>query len=118
MTHYQAYPQQAPDPRYQVPAVPSAPPMSPLPYGQPYAASVLDVEVANHVRSGWAVESRSETMAVMVSGSRPNHVLHLLLTLLTCGFWVFIWLLVAATSRMSRVALVVNPDGTVARTKH
>lgn len=26
----------------------------------------------------------------------PNHVLHLLLTLITCGVWLLIWLMAAA----------------------
>lgn len=38
---------------------------------------ILDAEVARHVAVGWAVESRSETMAVVVSAANTNHVLHL-----------------------------------------
>lgn len=31
---------------------------------------------------------------------RPvNHILHLLLTLCTCGFWLPVWVLIAASSR-------------------
>lgn len=93
--------------------------MYPVPY-DPRAAA-LDAAVASHVQVGWAVESRSETMAVMVShGTGPNHVLHLLLSLVTCGFWLVVWLLVALTSngRSHRVALTVAPDGTIVSTKH
>ncbi len=79
---------------------------------------ILDAEVARYVSSGWAVESQSETMAVMVAGGQPNHVLHLLVTLITCGLWALVWFLIAATSRKHRVSLVVNPDGTVAMTKY
>jgi hypothetical protein len=28
----------------------------------------------------------------------PNHVMHLLLTLLTMGFWLIVWILVALSS--------------------
>ncbi len=29
---------------------------------------------------------------VMATGTRPNHLLHLMLTLVTLGFWIPIWL--------------------------
>jgi len=94
--------------------------MSMQPYpGQPYpVSSVLDHAVASHVSTGWAVESRTATMAVMVSGGQANHVLHLLLTLLSCGLWGIMWLLIAATSSTSRISLILNPDGTLTITKH
>lgn len=28
----------------------------------------------------------------------PNHILHLLLTLLTCGLWIFVWISVGKSS--------------------
>lgn len=49
--------------------------------------------IANHVRQGWSVESQSEFQAVMVEhGTKTNHLLHLLLTLITLGLWVFVWI--------------------------
>ena len=38
------------------------------------------------------VESQSDYQAVLVSGKKVNHVLHLILTLLTFGLWVFVWI--------------------------
>ena len=35
---------------------------------------------------------------VLAIGRTPNHVLHLLLSLVTCGIWLLIWPLVAAWS--------------------
>lgn len=32
---------------------------------------------------------------ILAVGSRPNHVLHLLLTIATAGFWAIVWVLVA-----------------------
>ncbi|MFI7547195.1 hypothetical protein [Actinoplanes sp. NPDC049599] len=56
-------------------------------------------------------------MAVVVSAANVNHVLHLLLTLVSCGLWAVVWLFIAATSRTRRVSLVLNPDGTVTPTQ-
>jgi hypothetical protein len=85
---------------------------------QPSAAAIhaLDYAVARHVQVGWAVESRTETMAVLVSGGSVNHVLHLLLTLLTCGFWAVVWFAMAVMSGQRRVTLVLNHDGTISST--
>jgi len=35
---------------------------------------------------------------VMATGQKPNHVLHLLLTVFTAGLWGVVWLLLAAGS--------------------
>jgi hypothetical protein len=91
----------------------------PVPYDP--RSAVLDAAVASHVQVGWAVESRSPTMAVMVShAASPNHVLHLLLSLVTCGLWLVVWLLVAVTSsgRTRRVALTVGPNGEIVSTQY
>ena len=34
--------------------------------------------------------------AVLATGTTPNHVLHLLLSLLTFGLWLPVWLLICA----------------------
>lgn len=31
----------------------------------------------------------------MVTGTKPNHVLHLVLSILTAGIWLIVWLLVS-----------------------
>lgn len=33
---------------------------------------------------------------VMATGTAPNHLLHLVLSVLTAGIWLIVWLLVAA----------------------
>ena len=44
--------------------------------------------------SGWRIESETSTHVVLVKGHRVNHILHLLLTLVT-GVWVFVWIALA-----------------------
>jgi hypothetical protein len=56
--------------------------------------SDLDSAVAQWVNWGWRVESRTENQAVMVKGHRPNHILHLILTIITLGFWAIVWIAV------------------------
>ena len=64
---------------------------------------------------GWIVETQSDFNAVLVSGQKCNHILHLLITILggavTCGvllLWAFVWLILACIQHEER--LVVNID--------
>ncbi|AVZ72611.1 hypothetical protein SLUN_10825 [Streptomyces lunaelactis] len=74
---------------------------------------ILDWAVNQRIASGWRVESRSETQAVMVRGQPVNHVLHAVLSLATCLLWVVVWLILIATNRVERVALTVDARGDV-----
>lgn len=47
----------------------------------------------------------------IVLGKETNHVIHIILTLLTVGFWLPIWLLVAMTSQRRTYIVAVDPEG-------
>jgi hypothetical protein len=57
---------------------------------------LLATAVANEIRQGWRVESQTDYQAVIVKGNRPNHLLHLLLTLFTLGLWAIVWIAIVA----------------------
>jgi hypothetical protein len=66
--------------------------------------ALLAQAVANWVHGDWRVESQTDFQAVMVKGHRTNHVLHLILTLVTLGIWAmsgFSWSRSAARSAPS-----------------
>jgi hypothetical protein len=67
----------------------------------------------NIVRGGARVESRSDYQAVLVRGRRPNHVLHLLLTIVTLGVWALVWIGVASSTGEKRALLTVDEHGAV-----
>ena len=71
--------------------------------------------VANEVRSGWHVQSQTDFQAVMLKpGTKVNHVLHLILTLLTIGFWSIVWIILAVThKREHRKVIDVDAYGNV-----
>jgi hypothetical protein len=64
--------------------------------------------VTRAVQKGYAVEGQTAYQAVFVKGHRPNHVLHLILTLVTVGLWAVVWILVALLGGEKR--FVVNVD--------
>lgn len=123
MPPYRAGPQQLPGPpQHQL--VPYYPPQRPAPlYPTVYAqfpavappvvspGMILSAAVADAVTRGWRVESRTEHQAVLVSGHRPNHVLHAILTLFLCGTWALVWIIVALTTREDRIVYTVDQYG-------
>lgn len=50
---------------------------------------------------------------MLAKGNRPNHVLHLILTILTVGIWGIVWILLAAFGGEERVLMTVDEYGTV-----
>lgn len=60
--------------------------------------------------------SQSDTQAQLVKGKRVNHVLHLILTILTFGLWVVVWLLVTAFGGERTAYITVTEYGQIQRT--
>jgi hypothetical protein len=67
--------------------------------------------VANRVREGWRIESQADHEAVIVRGQRPNHALHLILTLLTVGLWAIVWVAVSWLGGEERGVLEIDEYG-------
>jgi hypothetical protein len=67
--------------------------------------------VADAVRRGWRVETQTEGQVVIVSGNRPNHILHLILTILTLGLWLIPWIIITIAGGEKRQTLTITPDG-------
>lgn len=65
----------------------------------------LDSAVDQYVKWGWRVESRTETQAIVVKGHRPNHILHLILSIVTLGIWIPVWIGVAIFAGEKRKTL-------------
>ncbi|MDV3130168.1 DUF2510 domain-containing protein [Mycobacterium sp. 21AC1] len=58
----------------------------------------------------------AQAVAVAVSaGGGPNHAVHLILTLLTCGLWLPVWILVALFGGSSSSVAVSTGAGGIAR---
>lgn len=73
--------------------------------------AALAGRVAYWVGLGWRVESQSPEQAVLGKGHRPNHILHLILTILTLGLWLIVWIIVSATGGEKRKTVSVDPNG-------
>ncbi len=73
--------------------------------------------VQAEVAAGGTVESQADYSAVIRWHKNVNHVLHLLLTLLTLGFWAFVWIgiVIYAVTQRKAVALEVDEYGHLLR---
>ena len=67
--------------------------------------------VANEIRQGWRVESQTDYQAVIVRGQRPNHILHLILTIITVGLWGRGWIAVVARGGETRGVIEIDAYG-------
>lgn len=72
---------------------------------------MLAEAIQRQVVQGGRVESQSDFQAVVVSGQRPNHTLHAILTLFTCGFWGIVWIVIAFTGGERRTMITVDDYG-------
>lgn len=68
--------------------------------------AILAQRIAAEVRRGWRLESQMEFQAVLVKGHRPNHLLHLILSVLTLGLWVFVWIGVSLGGEQRRMIVI------------
>ena len=73
----------------------------------------LSQNVATALAQGWRVESQSDELAVLIKGRRPNHVLHLILSLLTLGVWLLVWLGLVIFGGEKRRTLSIDQFGAV-----
>jgi hypothetical protein len=72
---------------------------------------LMDTAVNEWAREGWRVESRSEFQAVFAKGHRPNHILHLLLSIVTVGLWIPVWICLSVFSGEKRKVVSVDEYG-------
>jgi hypothetical protein len=78
--------------------------------------SILDRRLLAAVSQGGEITSRSDFSAVLRYGQPVNHVLHLILSVLTLGIWLFIWLLLVLTNKRRVVFVAVDEFGGITET--
>lgn len=73
--------------------------------------------IGREARGGWHVESQSDTQATLVKGKPTNHVLHVILCIITLGLWIPVWVAVVIFAGEKHELLTVQPGGQVLKTK-
>lgn len=75
--------------------------------------AMLERYVADAGRHGWRVQSMTATQAQLLKGKPTNHVLHLILSLITLGLWLFVWLGVVIFAGQKQKLVTVDAYGNV-----
>ena len=67
--------------------------------------------IHTQVAQGARVESQGDFSAVLVTGHRVNHVLHLILSLLTLFIWAIVWIALVIFGGEKRISVSVDEWG-------
>ena len=79
--------------------------------------AILATQVQNAVGRGLRVDTQSDTMAVVVNGKPVNHILHLILSLVTLGLWLIPWGIMVVAGGERREMITVDEFGNVLKQK-
>ena len=55
-------------------------------------SAILERYVTYATQAGWKVVSQTATQAQLVRGKHTSHLLHLILTIITLGIWLPVWI--------------------------
>jgi Protein of unknown function (DUF2510) len=77
---------------------------------------LLERQIRTETAKGWRLESSSRYTATLVKGKPVNHVLHLILTIVTVGLWGIVWIILALGGGERRTQIAVDEYGNVVLT--
>lgn len=92
--------------------------ITPFPIEHTYATlderqDILNAEIARWVTQGWIVQTINGSQAILYKTKRVGLFWNLILTLLTAGLWLFIWLYKILNQKTYQVIINVNEFGNV-----
>ena len=77
----------------------------------------LSRSVSNRAMAGWNIVDRNDQecyAVLMLPGTKVNHVLHLILSVLTCGIWLPLWIFMMLRNKQEqRVRITVDAQGSL-----
>lgn len=78
-------------------------------------STVLDNQVADYAGKGWTVESRTESQVILTKKSRIGWFWNIILTFVTCGFWLIVVAYRLINRKEGRIILTADEAGNVRR---
>jgi hypothetical protein len=72
---------------------------------------LLEGFIVKEVSKGWRLISQTENSVTLEYGKKPNHILHLLLSIVTLGFWLIVWLIMGLSMTVKRRTYAINDYG-------
>ena len=74
---------------------------------------LLEAFTIKQVSQGWRLNAQTENTVVLEYGKKPNHILHFLLCIPTFGFWLIVWIILAASMNIKRRTWFINEYGVI-----
>lgn len=73
----------------------------------------LEAFIISRVSQGWRLEGQTEYAVVLAYGKKPNHILHFLLSIVTLGFWLIVWIILGMSMTVKRRTFQVDDYGQI-----
>ena len=77
--------------------------------------------ISTKTMQGFMVADRNDKLLVAVlvkEGTKVNHLLHFLISCITCGFWIFVWAWLALIkNKEQRVRISIDSGGNLLEEK-
>jgi hypothetical protein len=74
-------------------------------------AAIMERRLRDLTFRGYRVETADGPRAIVLTGEPVNHVLHVLLTIFTCGLWLPVWLLLIGLGGVKRRQVHIDEYG-------
>ena len=74
---------------------------------------VLTSFIQTQTSKGWKLVFRGDFEAQLIKGKPTNHVLHLILSIITLGFWIPVWICVSLFAGQKEWFVTVDEYGNV-----
>lgn len=74
---------------------------------------VLTSFIARQTSKGWRLQFRGDYEAQLLRGKPTNHVLHLILSVITLGLWIPVWICVSLFTGQKEWFVTVDEFGNV-----
>lgn len=78
--------------------------------------AILVREVTGMAKRGWTVVSQTATQASLVKGKPTSHGLHLVLSIVTVGLWIPVWIGVAIFAGQKSKLVTITEAGDIVAT--
>ena len=88
-------------------------PVSVAPLSLDDRQAILQHQVLNNAAKGWTVLSQTQTQASLTKGKDTSHLLHLVLSVVTLGLWIPVWIVVTIAAGKKTRLVTVNEQGSV-----
>ncbi len=79
----------------------------------PEKKAILEKRIVFEVARGARLTYKGEFEAVFEIGKRPNHILHLLLSIVTVGIWLLVWLIISMGSGVQSYKISIDKFGNI-----